>query len=71
MIERAAFLSVEAAKVNARIAAGISTPADLRTCLALTRAIAGLIKSLGLRSACEEPAPRQRTLAEGLDEPAP
>ena len=40
IIERAAFLSVEAAKVNARIAAGTSTPADLRSYLALTRAIA-------------------------------
>jgi hypothetical protein len=44
--KRAAFLSVEAAKVNARIAAGTSTPADLRTYLSLTRAIAGLIRSL-------------------------
>jgi hypothetical protein len=71
IIERAAFLSVEAAKVNARIAAGTSTPADLRSYLALTRAIAGLIRSLGLRSTCEEPAPQRRTLAELLDEPAP
>ena len=71
IIERAAFLSVEAAKVNARIAAGTSTPADLRSYLALTRAIAGLIRSLGLRSTSEEPAPRERTLSELLDEPAP
>jgi hypothetical protein len=71
IIERAAFLSVEAAKVNARIAAGTSTPADLRSYMALTRAIAGLIRSLGLRSASVEPAPRERTLAELLDEPAP
>jgi hypothetical protein len=71
IIERVAFLSVEAAKVNARIAAGTSTPADLRTYLALTRAIAGLIRSLGLRSVCEEPEPRRRTLAEVLNEPAP
>jgi hypothetical protein len=71
IIERAAFLSVEAAKVNARIAAGTSTPADLRSYMALTRAIAGLIRSLGLRSVCEEPAPRRQTLAEVLNEPAP
>src|SRR5258705_2150223 len=36
IVERVAFLSVEAVKVNARIAAGTSTPADLPTCLALT-----------------------------------
>jgi hypothetical protein len=71
IIERAAFLSVEAAKVNALIAAGTSTPADLRSYMALTRAIAGLIRSLGLRSACVEPAPRRQTLAEVLDDPAP
>ena len=70
-IERAAFLSVQVAKLNARMAAGTSTPADLRSYLSLTNALARATKSLGVKLESERPSRRKKTLAEALAEHAP
>jgi hypothetical protein len=53
-IERAAFLTVEVAKVNARLAAGTGTAADLRSYLALSNALARAVGSLGAKSGPEQ-----------------
>jgi hypothetical protein len=65
-IERAAFLTVEVAKVNARIAAGTSTAADLRAYLSLSNALSRATKSLGVKSEPAEPRRRRATLAQVL-----
>jgi hypothetical protein len=69
-IERAAFLTVEVAKVNARLAAGTGTAADLRSYLALSNALARAVGSLRAKAE-PEASERRQTLAEALSEPAP
>jgi hypothetical protein len=70
-IERAAFLTVEVAKLNAMMAAGTSTLEVLRAYLSLTNALARATKSLGVKSEPEQQPARRKTLAEALSEPAP
>ena len=69
-IELAAFLTVEVARLSARIAAGTSTAADLRAYLALTNALTRATRSLGAKAEAAEPQ-RRKTLTEVLAGEAP